>query len=318
MSKNKNLHLAKKEKFDEFYTKISDIENELKHYRDFLVDKVVLCNCDDPEWSSFSKHFRKIFDTLKLKKLICTSYNEGGHGKAFIWTKELSGIKDGRLDEDNPFVYDLKGDGDYASEECLNYLKECDVVCTNPPFSKIREFIPKILEYKKDFILIGPGRITNYKVIFPLIKDGTIKIGYTHPSEFILPDKSIKKFGNITWFTTFPIQKYTDWLDTGMRYYGHESNYQKFDHFDAINVDRIKDLPMDYEGYIGITPGFLEIYNPDQFEIIDFMNGKFTLDVLDFNKNLSKGQCIQDLNGKEKFNRLLIKNKKPEPRKIKE
>lgn len=308
MSKNKNLNDAKKEKFDEYYTQISDIENELKHYRNFLVNKVVLCNCDDPEWSAFSKHFRKIFDTLKLKKLICTSYNKGGHGRAFIWTKELSGIKDGRLNEDNPFIYDLKGDGDYKSEECLNYLKEADIVCTNPPFSIIREFILKILEYKKDFILIGPGSTTHHKEIFPLIANGTIKVGFTHPSKYLMPDGTYKIFGNHAWFTTFPIQKCTEIFDTGKKYYGHENEYPKYDYIDAINVDAVKDIPMDYYQNFGITPSLIEVYNSNQFEIIDMMNGKFTLDVLNLNKGLKK-KNTQSINGKIKYRRVLVRRK---------
>lgn len=312
MSKNKNLNKARVAKNNEFYTRIYDIEQELKYYKKYFENKIILCNCDDPNWSSFSKHFRKLFDIYNLKKLICTSYNKDGQGRAFIWTKELGRLSNGKIDENNPYTFELKGNGDYRSDECLNFLKEADIICTNPPFSEFKEFIRTCIQYKKDFLVIGNYNAVGYKEFFKYFYTKEIKVGYTFPNTFILPDGKEKKFGNIAWFTNLPVNKHKEIFNTGRKYFGNESEYTKYDNFDALNIDFVKDIPMDYNGYMGVPITFLNKINTDQFEIIDLMKGRFVLDTLKMNDEIIRNNWkIQNTNNQENYTRLLIRNKNP-------
>ena len=263
MAKNSNLHAAKKAANDEFYTKLSDIENELKHYKDHFKGKVIFCNCDDPEESNFWKYFQLNFEFLGLKKLISTHFDDEKPSYKLELVGDIDG--DGRVTKGDIIKTPLKQNGDFRSPECVDILQEADIVVTNPPFSIIREYIAQLVEYNKKFIFIGPQNIITYKEVFPLIKDNKLWLGYTHPKEFITPG-STQKFGNISWFTNLETKKRTEDLLLFRTY--NEKDYPKYDNYDAINVDKVKDIPMDYYGVMGVPITFLDSYNPNQFEII--------------------------------------------------
>lgn len=297
---NSNLSAAKRAKNDEFYTQLTDIEKELRHYRKHFRGKTVLCNCDDPFESNFFKYFVLNFNRLGLKKLITTCYAaspiagqqfslfslEGGgqHNKPYkaVVTNVYDVTGDGGVDmldvaelfksHENELT-ELHGDGDFRSEECLELLDEADIVVTNPPFSLFREYVATLMERKKKFIVIGSQNAITYKEIFPLLKDNDVWLGSTHPKEFMQRDGTIKKFGNICWFTNLDIKKRHEELILVKKYVGHEDEYPIYDNYDAINVDKVKDIPYDYMGVMGVPITFLDKYNPDQFELVAFRKG---------------------------------------------
>lgn len=261
MSNNTNLHHAKNTKNDEFYTRIEDIEKELKHYKDFFKDKVVYCNCDRVDGenrSNFFVYFVKNFKEFGLKRLICTSYNKGGKGRLFIYDDETNGHN----------IIDMDGDGDFRSEECVKWLKKCDVVVTNPPFSLFRDFVAQLMEYNKKFLIIGNKNAITYKEIFPLIKDNKLWLGITSPEDFVQPkgDKKKNMKGLTRWFTNIEHSKRTYPLDLYKNY--NAEKYPKYDNYDAINVDKVTDIPCDYNGVMGVPVTFLDKYCPTQFEIV--------------------------------------------------
>lgn len=263
MAKNNNLHAAKKAANDEFYTRIEDIENELRHYKDHFKNKIIFCNCDDPEESNFWKYFELNFEFLGLKKLISTHYNATEPSYKLELIGDIDG--DGKVTKGDIIKTPLKQNGDFRSPECVEILKEVDIVVTNPPFSIIRDYIAQLDEYNKKFIFIGPQNIITYKEVFPLIKDNKLWLGYTHPKEFVKPDGNFQKFGNISWFTNLEIKKRKEDLLLYKKY--NAKDYPKYDNYDAINVDKVKDIPMDYYGVMGVPITFLDSYNPNQFEI---------------------------------------------------
>ncbi len=335
-SLNSNLHKASKAKKDEFYTQLIDIEKELKHYKEQFRGKVVYCNCDDPFESNFFKYFAANFNELKLKKLIATSYSgspiiggqlslleiKGSKGKQPIKI-EISEVpdanKDGAIDltdvksllkHDANIATPLKGTGDFRSNECIELLKEADVVVTNPPFSLFREYIAQLVEYKKKFIILGDQNAITYKEIFKLIKDNKLWFGYDNngtkwfqvPMDYDITTESRKKiengikyfsFGRIMWFTNLDTTKRHEELTLYKKYSPEE--YSKYDNYDAINIDKTSEMPMDYSGTMGVPITFLDKYNPEQFEIIKFRKG-------DDDKDLA-------INGKYPYFRILIKNK---------
>lgn len=273
---NRNLLRAKKQKKDEFYTQLSDIEKELKHYQEHFKDKVVYCNCDDPYVSKFFHYFSYNFEKLGLKKLITTCYRNQqmdsfsqNDSEQAIWL-EYTGDKNGNRvpDPDEIGVQPLKGNGDFRSQECIELLEQADIVVTNPPFSLFREYVAQLVEHGKKFIIIGNLNAITYKEIFRLIKDNELWLGHTHPKVFLQPDGSEKSFGNICWFTNLSIKKRTEDLILYKRYYGYEDEYPQYDNYDAIEVGRVKNIPMDYEGAMGVPITFLDKHNPEQFEII--------------------------------------------------
>ena len=263
---NANLHAAKKAKNDEFYTRYEDIENEVMKYRKQFKDKIVYLPCDDPveKKSEFWSFFVNNFDAFGLKKLIATHYDEDG--KAYkIWIDgDTSG--DGWVDDSDALQEDLKGNGDFHSEECIEILKECDIVCTNPPFSLFRDFVDWILSNNKQFLIIGSQNAFTYKEIFPLIKDNKIWPGYNMVKEFYQPDNSIKEFGNICWFTNLDTVKRNEALILTKEY--NKIDYPKYNNYDVIEVSKLIDIPKSYEGVMGVPITFIYKYNPDQFEII--------------------------------------------------
>lgn len=264
MSKNNNLHAAKTAKNDEFYTRFDDINFEInlaEHgYRPFFKDKVVYCNCDDPEESNFWKFFKARFNGLKLKKLISTHYDQEGKSSYKL-----------EYDGERVVKTELEGNGDFRSPECVELLKESDVVVTNPPFSLFRDFIGLLMEYNKKFAIIGNMNAITYKEVFPLIKENKIWLGYSQPKIFIQPDGSEKKFGNILWYTNLDIPKRHEPMLLGWKFEkGLEMGiYQKYDNYDAYNVDKVCQIPRDYDGVLGVPITFLDKYCPEQFEILN-------------------------------------------------
>jgi hypothetical protein len=304
-TKNSNLHTAKKMKNDEFYTQLTDIENELKHYKEHFRNKVVYCNCDDPIESNFFKYFSLNFEHLGLKKLISTGYKENGKGIVYIYEGDKNGNRMPDLEEIE--VKELQGNGDFRSAECLEFLKESDIVVTNPPFSLFRDYVATLIEYGKQYLIIGSQNAITYKEIFPLIKDNKMWLGVNSVKEFIQPNGEIKKFGNICWFTNLDHKKRNYPLDLYMKY--SNDYYPKYDNYDAIEVSKVCEIPMDYEGVMGVPITFLHKYNPEQFEILDARN--YTDNVKLQNKST---YLIKDkdgaINGKATYARILIRHKK--------
>lgn len=272
------LALAKKNKKDEFYTQLTDIEKELNHYKEHFKNKVVFCNCDDPKESNFFKYFALNFKYLQLKKLVATHYNEGGKSYKLEIIEDIN--KDGKINLDDAITTPLKGNGDFRSEECIKILEESDIVVTNPPFSLFREYIAQLIEYNKKFVIVGHQNAISYKEIFQLIKENKIWLGYGFKGgagHFInkfyedYASASDRKEGMIRvsgvhWFTNLEIKKRYEDLILYKKY--NQENYPKYDNFDAINVDVTKEIPIDYAGYMGVPITFMDKYNPDQFEII--------------------------------------------------
>jgi len=343
VSTNKDLHKAKDAKKDEFYTQLSDIERELRFYKGHFKNKVVYCNCDDPYESNFFKYFALNFNFLGLKKLIATCYigspiantllslfdDESEENKTTrvphkIEITEIPDINnDGTVDltdvklllgSNKNYLTRLKGDGDFRSKECIELLKQSDIVVTNPPFSLFREYVEQLVKYEKQFLIIGNINAITYKEIFKLIKENKAWLGINMGrgiSGFIVPDR-YKLYGtetrvdengnrivatnNCLWLTNLDTSKRHEDIILSKTYYGNENNYPNFDNYDAINVDKTKDIPMDYKGVMGVPITFLHKFNPAQFEIIKFRKGND-------DKDLS-------INGECPYFRILIKNKK--------
>lgn len=317
---NSQLSAAKKAKNDEFYTRMTDIEHELVHYKDHFKGKVVLCNCDDPFESNFFKYFALNFNPLGLKKLIATCYsgspiaggeyqpslfdddvdeNTGRHRRAYKAVvnvfRDTTG--DGGLDMDDiknlldsgeNELTELHGDGtygagDFRSRECLELLDEADIVVTNPPFSLFREYVATLMEHGKKFVIVGNQNAITYKEAFPLLRDDRLWLGYNKVKEFVVPSADhpergnivtdgkgglIAKFGNICWYTNLDIKKRHEDLLLYRRYKEDPSRYPKYDNYDAIEVSKVKDIPEDYWGVMGVPITFMDKYNPDQFDIV--------------------------------------------------
>lgn len=275
---NSNLNAAKINKNDEFYTSLGDIIKEIKHYKKYFKGKVIYSPCDKAfncGRSNFVEYFLSVFHDLGLKKFICTQYNPNGCGKMKIIDFEKHGFmweyhgeySDGtKIDESMIDTEILKGDGSFDSTECQEIMKNSDIVITNPPFSKFREFLAQIMKYDKKFIIIGSLNAITYKEVFPLIKYNKVWLGMTNVSTFIQPDGTKKKFGNIGWYTNLEHNKRKEGIYVFKTY--NEKDYPKYENYDAINVDRTKNIPIDYSGVMGVPISFLNNYNPNQFEII--------------------------------------------------
>ncbi len=284
---NKNLNKAKEAKKDEFYTQLEDINNELKHYREHFRGKTVLCNCDDPRVSNFFTYFAYNFEFLGLKKLITTCYknqdadlfSQGQCEKAVYLVYE--GDKNGNHipDAEEIGVLPLKGNGDFRSPECIELLKEADIVVTNPPFSLFREYVAQLMEYDKKFLIIGHQNAITYKEIFPLIQQNKIWLGYGFrggAGHFIshYEDKATAgdhregmiRVSGVTWFTNLETTKRHEDIILYKKYTSEE--YPNYDNFNAVDVGKTADIPIDYEGIMGVPITFLDKYNPEQFEIL--------------------------------------------------
>ena len=261
-NKNSNLHTAKREKNDEFYTQLTDIEKELCHYKEQFRDKVVYCNCDDARESNFFKFFSLNFEHYGLKKLITTSFNANGKGTILIYEGDKNGNR--MVDDEEIHVQELNGNGDFRSEECVELLKQADIVVTNPPFSLFREYVAQLVQYGKKFLIIGAKNAITYKEIFPLFMNGKLWIGkkpmggslwFTTPKDFMnIHTKNIDgvKLSEVpaVWFTNMETNK-QNYPKCLIKAY-NESEYKYYDNYSAINVDKVKDIPYNYEGVIGV------------------------------------------------------------------
>ena len=262
--KNENLHKAKVAKNDEFYTRLQDIENELRHYRNHFKGKVVYCNCDDARESNFFKYFSLNFEFLGLKKLIATGYKENGKGVALVYEGDKNGNRN--VDDEEINVTELNGNGDFRSEECIEFLKEADIVVTNPPFSLFREYVAQLMQYGKKFLIIGNMNAITYKEIFPYIKNNELWLGITSVKDFIQPNGEMKKFGNICWLTNLEHSKRNEELILYKHY--NPTEYPKYENYDAIEVSKVAEIPMNYEGAMAVPISFLDKYCPNQFKIV--------------------------------------------------
>ena len=288
----RNIDKAKEAKKDEFYTQLDDINNELKHYREHFRGKTVLCNCDDPRVSNFFTYFAYNFEFLGLKKLITTCYknqnmdlfsqNQSEQAVYLIYEGDKNGNH--TPDANEIGVMPLKGDGDFRSKECIELLKEADIVVTNPPFSLFREYVAQLMEYDKEFLIIGNQNALSYKEIFPLIRDNKMWLGasiHSGDRKFWVPeDYELKAAGcgidatgrkfirvkGVRWFTNLDYKERHEDLILYKNY--TPDLYPKYENYDAINVNKTEDIPCDYEGIMGVPITFMDKYNPDQFEII--------------------------------------------------
>jgi len=324
---NKYLNKAKTNKKDEFYTQLPDIERELKHYKKHFKNKVVFCNCDDPRVSNFFHYFSYNFEKMGVKKLITTCYKNqdmdlfSQHDNERAIYLEYEGDKnDNRVpDPEEIGIQNLKGDGDFRSKECIELLKQADIVVTNPPFSLFREYVAQLIKYEKKFLIIGTWNVITYKEIFPLIKENKVWIGINSNrnfSGFIVPKhyplegtearidekgNRIVSSNNTCWFTNLDNAKRHEELILYEKY--NPEGYPKYDNYDAIEVSKTNDIPIDYKGVMGVPITFMNKYNPAQFEIIGCNRGVGQ----DPNGVYGRGSF---LNGKETFKRLFIRNKK--------
>lgn len=305
---NTNLTKAKKAKCDEFYTQYADIEKELQYYN--FEDKIVYCNCDHPIQSNFVKYFCDNYNKLKLKGLISTFYSE--EGKSFVY--RFDGLKESKKG--------LNGNGSYDSEECLKLLEECDVVVTNPPFSLFRPYIKLLMNHKKQFLVIGNQNAITYKEIFPYIKNNELWLGvHNKTMEFSMPmsyesgvivgNRKIGKVPSISWFTNIDHTTPNKPLILTKKY--NPIDYPKYDNYDAINVDKVKDIPIDYDGVMGVPITFLQYYNPSQFEIIGMAAGNSAVnhfgDLAKYTKHKNDRGGCGVVNGERVYARILIKRK---------
>ena len=298
MKANSNLHKAKTVKNDEFYTQLTDIEKEMYHYRDHFKDKVIFCNCDDPLESKFYFFFAQNFEFLGLKKLISTHFEKDIPSYKLELLHDVN--NDGKIDVLDTIKTPLKQNGDFRSPECIAILEEADIVITNPPFSLFREYVKQLMDYEKKFLIVGSMNAITYKEIFPLLKDNLLWLGNGSPKTFKQPDGSLKAFGNILWYTNLDYLKRHEDLLLFREYDPDE--YPTYDNYDAINVDKVKDIPMDYPGAIGVPITFLTKHNPNQFELIG-------IDRPLVEKTTGKSSRFK-IDSKEKFARIVIRNKK--------
>ena len=296
---NKNLHTAKKNKKDEFYTQLTDIEKELQYYTEHLENKTIYCNCDDYRVSNFIKYFKDNFHTLKLARLIATNkYNGTG-----AYRYDYNGTEEK--------ITALNGNGDFRSDECIEFLKEADVIVTNPPFSLFREYVKQLMDYNKKFLIIGNQNAITFKEIFPLIKDNRLwegislsgtKCQFDIPEDYDGKNVFIDEFGkrkakinNAIWFTNIENKHRNTQLYLYETYTGHENEYPKYDNYDAISVKATNRIPMDNMEIMGVPITFLEKYNPDQFEIVGN----------EYELNIPSGRTY--LNGKRQYSRIFIR-----------
>lgn len=344
MSGNSNLHMSRSDKADEFYTQLSLIESELKHYKPHFKGKTVLCNCDDPFESNFFKYFAMNFNSLGLKKLVATCYASSpivytqlnlfgdeevvavAESQRKPYKIEITEVTDengdGRVDlADVEYLLKnrknvltlLDGDGDFRSPECAELLKAADIVVTNPPFSLFREYVAQLMEYQKDFIIVGNQNAVTYREIFPLIRDNKVWLGYNNghfwfkvpetyevkKTDFKIDENGQKwrRMGNICWFTNLDIEKRHEDMTLFRNY--SPNHYPRYDDCDAIEVNKTLDIPCDYYDPMGVPITFMQYYNPNQFVILGLDNHE-----LEWVGHGPK------LNGKTLYRRIIIKRRK--------
>lgn len=333
--RNSTLINAKIVKNDEFYTKYETIEEEVKHYKEHFEGKTVYCNCDDPRRSNFFKYFVDNFHELKLKRLIascyvdqsCNLFTINEEREPAVWAEYDGWLLDGRVPKVSEIeVRELKGDGDFRSEESIELLKQSDIVVTNPPFSLFREFVSLIMRYGKKFLALGNLNALTYKEIFPYVKDGNLYLGPSIRSgdvEFEMPEHVIdetKEFREdedgrryvrvvgVRWYTNISEVESAE-LELTELYKNNEDRYPKYDNYDAINIDRISHIPKDYKGAMGVPISFMDKYNSKQFKILGQAHSWD-------NSGLYNGKLktkLPILNGKALYARIFIQNKRLNP-----
>ena len=343
---------AKENKADEFYTQLSDIEMELRHYKEHLHNKVIFCNCDDPFESNFFKYFAMNFNHLGLKKLIATCYASSPVAGKELSLFDVESIGENLEDAKHPYKIEisevrdedrdgavgladveyllknrentltlLKGDGDFRSPECIELLKEADIVATNPPFSLFREYVAQLMEYGKSFIITGNTNALTYKDIFILIQENKIRTGYTNFNVgmyFYVPD-SVEKYHKIKngrkmvrvstscWFTNLEVQKHKAFITLYKQYTPKE--YPHYDNYDAIEVSKVAEIPYDYEGAMGVPITFLDKYNPEQFEILGMASSAgYSKDIVGI-PFIGERDARPLIRGKNTYARVFIKKK---------
>lgn len=348
MAKNSSLNKAGIAKEDEFYTQLNDIENEMRHYWEHVRGKVIFCNCDDPYESNFFKYFAMNFNFLGLKKLIATCYagspvqgqqltlfdvkglteqaDDGKHPYKIEITEVTDENADGAVDlsdveyllkNKKNVLTPLKGDGDFRSAECIELLKQADIVITNPPFSMFRKYVTQLIDSGKHFIVIGSQNAITYKEIFKLLSDNKIWLGNkSGDMEFIVPDYyqpratryreengvKYRSMGNICWFTNLDHAKRHENMKLFRPY--TSGKYSYYDNYDAINVDKVVDIPIDWLGVMGVPITFLDRYNPEQFRIVGLIAGNIR-GLAGIESKIGKDGPY--INGKLKYGRILIK-----------
>ncbi|MBL0687168.1 MAG: adenine-specific methyltransferase EcoRI family protein [Sulfurospirillum sp.] len=314
---NKLLQKAKKSKSDEFYTQYSDIESELQYYKSHFKNKVVYCNCDDPKISNFVNYFIANFKELGLKKLITSCYSKQDND--LFTTKEIkngfffeyTGEKGKGSKSHSIKTISFKGDGDFRSAESIELLKQSDIIVTNPPFSLFREYVAQLVEYDKSFLILGNINAITYKEIFKLIQENKTWLGVKLGrgiSGFIVPEhyelygtearidssgNRIISPNNCLWLTNLDTFKRHEDIELTKKYFGNEIAYPKYDNYNGININKTKDIPLDYKGFMGVPITFLHKFNPEQFEIIKFRKGNDEKDL--------------SINGKYPYFRIIIK-----------
>ena len=328
---------------------MDDISNELKHYREHFRGKVVFCNCDDPYESNFFKYLALKFNSLGLKKLIATCYDGSPvmgnelllkfdmpecEPKKIAYKVEITQVDDYNgdgavnlsdvaylLQNDKNVLSRLQGNGDFRSPECVELLKQADIVCTNPPFSLFREYVAQLMKYEKKFLIIGNQNALTYREIFTHIKNNEMWIGYKFGDmSFMVPDyfepratrywqdrmgQKWRSLGNVCWFTNLDIKKRHEKIDLFKVYKTEE--YSRFDYYNAINIDKVVDIPCDYDECMGVPVTFLDKYNPEQFEIIDAI-GRYSM--IDGPTPKTQGKYLTKVDGKPKYARIIIRRKK--------
>lgn len=334
---NSKLSQARRNKNDEFYSRLPDIENELRHYKDHFRDKTVFLNCDDPEWSNFWVYFEMNFDFLGLKRLISTHYTglDSGNTPPSYSLEIVRGAVPGPdgLIHNEVVKTELVGDGDFRSEECVALLKQADIVVTNPPFSLFREYVAQLVEHEKQFLIIGNMNAITYKESWPLIQAGKMWLGATSfntglyfmiPEDFTYADtykferemdgKAVARVPGVCWFTNMDHSRRHEEVILFRKYVDDPSKYPRYDNYDAINIDKVKDIPVDYDGVMGVPITFLGKHNPGQFEIVGQASG---------NTRASADACVLEevgytphpddrggcgiVNGKRVYSRILVR-----------
>lgn len=319
MAANANLHKAKDAKNDEFYTQLTDVSKELMHYKQHFKDKIVLCNCDDPTWSAFWKYFHLNFEALGLKKLISTHYDKNGS----TYKMEYTGGNDN--DVEVGVKTPLEGNGDFRNQECLDLMDESDIIVTNPPFSLFREYVAVLMEHQKKFLIIGNQNAISYKEIFRSLRANEFWLGYhsgdmsfrvpddsePHPTRFWVDDDGHKwrSLGNAMWITNLDHNKRHERLPLWKTY--SSEMYPKYDNYNAINVNKYGDIPVDYDDIMGVPITFMQYYCPEQFEIVGLIaSAGYLPDLVGIPMTWDKKQACPYVDNKKVYARILIRKKK--------
>ena len=318
-SANANLHKAKDAKNDEFYTQLTDVSKEMMYYKEHFKDKIVFCNCDDPTWSAFWRYFHLNFAELGLKKLISTHYVK----EEATYKMEYTGGDDN--DIEIGVKTPLEGNGDFRNRECLDLLDECDIVVTNPPFSLFREYVAVLMEHKKKFIILGNMNALTYKEIFPLIRDNQLWYGasiHSGDRKFYVPDnypleaagcgvdedgKRYIRVKGVRWYTNMDYSARHEELKLWKTY--NESEFPKYENYDAINVNKYSEIPVDYNGVMGVPITILDFYCPEQFDILGISASWDETDIMKCLKLSETHRHVPIMNGKEMYRRIFIRKK---------